>query len=192
MDAPAPSDLKSRPQHGWCSLQSLLLTALAAGAGYAAWYWWSPASTGTGNSSTGGPSQVAPQHQQNSAALSPADHPEEQNDEITTVGIPPTGTQVPTPRTKAIVRRMFEEWKRRYLSTERKAHGAMLYDMSELLTDLKKDGLYTDQAVFREIDRSLQALGVPPDQSQEVAISIFEQATAEGKKQKKQDAPSLR
>ena len=87
---------------------------------------------------------------------------------------------------------MFEEWKRRYVSTERKVHGAMTYDLGELLAELKKRGLYTEQVLFREIERALRALGVPADQSPEVSASILEQAKLDGKKARKADSPSLR
>jgi hypothetical protein len=86
---------------------------------------------------------------------------------------------------------MFEEWKRRYVSTERKVHGAMTYDLGELLAELKKRGLYTEQVLFREIERALRALGVPADQSPEVSASILEHAKLDGQKARKEGSPPI-
>jgi hypothetical protein len=164
---------------------------MAAGAGYIAWHWWSPGEEEAGQPSTIGASHAADQQTVQSSGSAAATGSQQQQAQGSTMsGAGPVQAPPPDPGVKAIVRRMFEEWKRRHLSTERKAHGAMLYDLSELLTDLKKRALYTEQAIFREIERSLRALGVPPDQSAEVAASIIEQATLDGKKaEKKQSSP---
>jgi len=174
---------------GACSLQSLFLILIAAGTAYLMWSRWS-ASAWEGES---GPDAVAP------ALASP---PNTQSWEApANPGVPnhepahsltPLLSPAPDFKVKAIVRRMLDEWKRRSLATERKARGAMLYDMSELLVDLKEQGFYTEQALFREIDRALRALGVPPDQCFEIAASILEQAKLDGEKGKKTGGAALR
>jgi hypothetical protein len=95
------------------------------------------------------------------------------------------------PGAKDIVRKMFGEWERRYLSTERKQHGAASHDLSDLLVDLKKCGFYTEQALLRAIEQGLRELGIPSDQCAEVSKSMLKQAKTEGQRTKaKPDAGS--
>lgn len=125
----------------------------------------------------------------------PASLPSATSLEATAANTVPVAAPAPTPpdlATKAIVRKMFEEWKRRNLSTEKMTHGTMTHDMAGLLVQLKKRGFYTDQAILREIDRVLRVLAVPADQCPEIAASILDQAKSDGEKAKKENRADLR
>lgn len=151
-----------------CSVRGLLLAGLIAGAGYWIWgHWLAPTAGEAGRDDTTTERPVsAPPLQGPAQALDP--------------------------RIKSIVGKMFEEWKRRYISTERKQHGVGVRDMSELLVDLKNERLYTDRALRSEIDRALRALGVPADQCAEVAESILKEAKLDGQKQQKGGSVGMR
>ena len=181
---------KSRSEDAACSIKSLLLVLLLMASGYYAWLHWPTSSDRdqTGGTSTG-PTSGTTSLQSEGATSPVADSAGDRQEEIP--GLPALSANL-DPGVKSTVRRMFEEWKRRYVSTERKVHGAMTYDLGELLAELKKRGLYTEQVLFREIERALRALGVPADQSPEVAVSILEQAKTDGLKAKKADSPSMR
>jgi hypothetical protein len=181
---------KSRSEDAACSIKSLLLVLLLMAAGYYAWLHWPTSSDRdqTGGTSTGPTSGTT--SLQSQGPTSPlADSPIDRQEEIP--GLPALSATL-DPGVKSTVRRMFEEWKRRYVSTERKVHGAMTYDLGEVLAELKKRGLYTEQVLFREIERALRALGVPADQSTEVSLSILEHAKLDGQRAKQQSSHSLR
>ena len=172
---------KSRSEAAACSIKSLLLVLLLMAAGYYAWMHWSTQSDSdqTGGTHTGSTANTtAPQSRGPTAPVADS--------------APPALPANLDPGVKSTVRRMLEEWKRRYVSTERKVHGAMTYDLGELLVELKKRGLYTEQALFREIERALRALGVPADQSAEVSASILEHAKLDGQRAKQESSHSLR
>ena len=172
-------------RRGACSIQGLLLLGLAIAAGYWAWMRWAPHDRGV-------PAEGISIHSADVEA-SPPSPPAlkrgfggENQTSLNSRSGPPL-----EPGAKDVVRKMFGEWKRRYLSTERKHYGAASHDLSELLVDLKACGFYTEQALLRALEQGLRELGVPSDQCAEVSKAMLKEATKEGRRPKSgQDSDS--
>ena len=162
---------------GACSLKGVLMLGLAIAAGYWAWTHWGPPDNRPTEQISGDPAalKASPQRPQ---GFQPG---------VGGENAPPLKLQSDSPLkpgAKDIVRKMFGEWERRYLSTERKQHGAASHDLSDLLVDLKKCGFYTEQALLRAIEQGLRELGIPSDQCAEVSKSMLKQAKTEGQRAK--------
>jgi hypothetical protein len=92
----------------------------------------------------------------------------------------PTPTPAPTdPWLRGKVARLFEEWKRRNASTDKKQH-VYLLDMAEVLSEIKMRGPYTDQVIASKFTKILIEMGVSPDEAGMVAAGILKEAARDG------------
>lgn len=77
------------------------------------------------------------------------------------------------------VGRLFDEWKRRNASTDRKQHVYMV-DMAEILSEIRMRGPFTDQVIASQFTRILVDLGVSREEAGAVANGIMKEAARDG------------